>query len=241
MHFALFIFPEAVQNRKKEGGVQMLRLIAGIAVLLMTVVLQAEDGMVDEEGASAAQSRIYKQTMPDGSVQFTDKPLSSGAEPVDIRSVNTVEGAKKTVRPVDSELRKSAPPVVSRQEYAGLAVSSPEPGATIRNPVESIPIEVAIKPQLQPGDRLELTHNGQVLEGASLDRPERGTHQIQARILSAEGEVLIESEIVEIYIHRTTVGDIKRQQQPSNGGDTAIRPGTSQRPVQPLRPYSARP
>ncbi|MGJ3255631.1 MAG: hypothetical protein ACFE0K_04835 [Alcanivorax sp.] len=219
----------------------MLRLIMGITVLLMAVVLQAEDGIVDEEGASAAQSRIYKQTMPDGSVQFTDKPVSPGAEPVDIRSVNTVEGAKKKVRPVDSESQKSLPPVVSRQEYAGLAVSSPQQGATIRNPVESIPIEVVIKPQLQPGDQLELTHNGRVLEGTSLDRPERGAHQLQARILNAEGEVLIESEVVEFYIHRTTVGDIKRQQQPSNGGDATIQPGTSQRPVQPLRPYSARP
>lgn len=219
----------------------MLRVITVIAVLLTVTVLQAEDGVVDKEVAPEVPSGIYKQVMPDGSVQFTDKPLSSGAEPVNIRDVNTVEGARKKRQEIDAEIQEKAPPAASREEYSNLAISSPEPGATIRNPVEPIPIEVAINPQLQPGDRLELTDNGEVLEGASLVRPDRGTHQLRARIISAEGEVLIESDVIEVYIHRTTVGDIKRQQGSSSGGAVKMRPGTSQRPVQPMRPYSARP
>jgi hypothetical protein len=241
VHLALFICSVAVQNRKKQGDIKMLRLVTAIVVLSMAAALQAEEGDVDQEVTPQTQSGIYKQVMPDGSVQFTDKPLSSGAEPVDIRNVNTVEGAQKKRREIDTEIQEKAPPVASREEYSNLAISSPEQGATIRNPVEPIPIEIAINPQLQPGDRLELTDNGEVLEGASLVQPNRGTHQLQARVIGAEGEVLIESDVIEVYIHRTTVGDIKRQQGSSNGAAVKMRPGTSQRPVQPLRPYSARP
>ncbi|MBL4569778.1 MAG: hypothetical protein JKY21_01275 [Alcanivorax sp.] len=242
MHFALFICSVAVQNRKKQGDIKMLRLITAIVVLSMTAVLQAEEGRGDQEVTPETQSGIYKQVMPDGSVQFTDKPLSSGAEPVNIRNVNTVEGARKERREIDAEVQERTPPAASRKEYSGLSISSPAQGATIRNPVEPIPIEVAINPQLQPGDRLELTDNGKVLEGTSLVQPDRGTHQIQARIIDGKGKVLIESDVVEFYIHRTTVGDIKRQQEgSSNKGGVKMRPGASPRPVQPLRPYSARP
>ena len=133
------------------------------------------------------------------------------------------------------------PPVVPRVDYEVLTISSPGSGATIRNPVEPVPIEVAIKPQLQPGDRLELMDNGKVLSGTSLVQPERGAHRLQARILNAEGKILIESDVIEIYIHRTTVGNIERRQRPPERGEVKMRPGTSTRPVQPFRPSSSRP
>lgn len=220
----------------------MLRWITAIVVLSMATVLQADKDGIDQEVTPQTRSGIYKQVMPDGSVQFTDKPMSSGAEPVNIQNVNTVQGARKERPEIGAEVQEKTSPVPTRQEYSGLSISSPAQGATIRNPVEPIPIEVAIDPQLQPGDRLELTDNGKVIEGTSLVQPDRGAHQIQARIKSAKDKILIESDVVEFYIHRTTVGDIKRQQQgSSNDGAVQIRPGTSQRPVQPLRPYSARP
>lgn len=74
----------------------MLRWITAIVVLSMATVLQADKDGIDQEVTPQTRSGIYKQVMPDGSVQFTDKPMSSGAEPVNIQNVNTVQGLVKS-------------------------------------------------------------------------------------------------------------------------------------------------
>ncbi|EKF76138.1 hypothetical protein A11A3_01550 [Alcanivorax hongdengensis A-11-3] len=178
-----------------------------LLALLMSVVAWADESTREGPDTQQSASTIYQVTDENGNTVFTDKPPhGSEAKAVQLNRTNTVETTKvpaRKVAPAADNDDKKAP----HRDYGSLTITSPENETTIRNPDEAVSVAVALTPDLQQGDRLVLFDNGIEQQSMKLSAPERGVHNLQVKVLGKNGEVLISSDMIEIYVHRSTVSD----------------------------------
>lgn len=237
-------------------------LIAGL--LLCFGGLHAETAAEGEaEGEEAkASAKIYRSVDKHGNVIFSDQPAedSGASEEVHLRTPNMVPMKQVKLPQVDSQAAEEEP----AEEYRSLVITSPEPESTIRNPREPVPIVVDLQPSLQGEDRLVLFDNGEEQPGMELNTIIRGTHSLVVKVINPDGEVLISSEPVRVYVHRSTVqnfqngpgngnnrdpntiGDPASRGSPAKAGETASsgKPagaGEAAGPGKPARPAQQRP
>ncbi|MCP0914010.1 MULTISPECIES: DUF4124 domain-containing protein [Legionella] len=155
--------------------------------------------------ASSLFAQIYKWTDSNGNVHFSDRP-HPGAKKIDLPPVQTYSPP-----PVADETPE-APSTATLAPYTRIAITQPEDQATIRNNQGSIGVLVQVEPALRAGDKLQI-----LFDGAALGQPQttmafelqninRGSHTIAAQVLDAEGNVLITSESITIFMHRPRVG-----------------------------------
>ncbi|AFT68907.1 PKD domain containing protein [Alloalcanivorax dieselolei B5] len=170
---------------------------------------------------------IFRSVDEHGNVTFTDAPPEGrDAEAVRIGPTNTVPGPQRA-RP-SAEPPESSQPVFGG--YQRLAIVSPQPNATVRNPEGAISVEVALEPALQAGHRLEILDNGKPLSGTALRDPERGSHVLVARVLDQQGKELKRSAAVTVHVHRTSRLQSGRAPAPSGRagiGQAAQRGGAA--------------
>lgn len=193
-----------------------------VSVLFCSGGLHAETVSEQGEGAEGAESpqssaKIYRSVDEHGNVIFSDQPGDNRAsEEVHLRTPNAV--LMKQVRIPQAEPQATLQEPV--EEYRSLAITSPEPESTIRNPQEPVVVAVSLEPSLQGEDRLVLFDNGEAQAGMELNTVIRGTHSLVVKVLSAEGEVLIASEPVQVYVHRSTAQNF--QNAPGNGNNGSV-------------------
>lgn len=196
----------------------MKRCVTLLWMLLLAVWLTP---VLAESEAGGGQ--IYRTLDADGNVVFTDNPTADqAAEPVRLSPANAYSAPR--VRLPAASLTEQPQ---AGKGYQSLTIVSPEPGSTLRNVFESLPVKAGLSPSLAEGHRLVLFDNGVAQPGLLLDTPNPGVHVLQLKVLDEGGNVLISSEPAEVYVHRTTVNS--RQSRPPSQGPGA-RPGNTARP-----------
>lgn len=197
-------------------------LLAGL--LVCSGGLHADTGVEAEEEEVKGAAKIYRSVDKHGNVIFSDQPAedSNDSEEVHLRPSNSVPMKQVKLPQADSQAAEKE----QTQEYRSLAITSPEPESTIRNPQEPVPIVVDLQPSLQGEDRLVLFDNGEAQPGMELNTVIRGTHSLVVKVLGPDDEVLISSEPVQVYVHRSTVQNFQdrpNNRDPNTIGDPASR------------------
>ena len=195
-------------------------LLAGL--LVCSGALYAETGVESEDEEAKGAAKIYRSVDKHGNVSFSDQPVegSGASEEVHLRPPNAVPMKKVRLPQVDPGAAEKE----QTQEYRVLVITSPEPESTIRNPQEPLPVAVDLQPSLQGEDRLVLFDNGEAQPGMELNTLIRGTHSLVVKVMNPDDEVLISSEPVQVYVHRSTVQNF--QNKPGNGNGGSRDPNT---------------
>ena len=194
------------------------------AGMLLTALLMCSGGLraetaveVDGEEPNAS-AKIYRSVDKNGNVIFSDQPAegASASEEVHLRPPNAVPMKRVKLPEAESQIEEDEPP----EGYRSLVITRPEPESTIRNQQEPVVVSVDLQPSLQGDDRLVLFDNGEAQPGMALNTVIRGTHTLVVKVLNSDDEVLISSEPVQVYIHRSTVQNFRNS--PGNGGPGGI-------------------
>jgi hypothetical protein len=174
--------------------------------------------------ANISQALVYQTTEADGSVSFAYVPNSnsqplnlngagvSGFSAANVQTATPMASATSgSVASVSSTTATEATAKVSElSTYSKVVISSPIDQTTFQSQ-DPIPVNVETQPLLQDGDKLQLIVDGkpygqpQTESLFALAGLERGTHQIQARVINAKEAPLTVSQTVTIYKHQQSV------------------------------------
>lgn len=174
----------------------MIRLLLAVTSFLMINV---------------AHAQIYKWIDSQGVVHFSDKP-HPGSEQIIIPNVPGYSPpvGQNTGSQQNQEQQSTAQE--EQNQYTKIAIIQPLNEATIRNNQGFVLVAVEMEPALADGDNLQL-----VFDGAPMGEPQpnlvfqlngiyRGKHTLAVQIINSEGEVLLTSENITIFMHRPRVG-----------------------------------
>ena len=157
-----------------------------------------------------AAAEVYKLVLPDGSVIFSDQPVP-GAERIKVPPAQTY---KPPPIPVSSPRRSAEKDrKVEARHYEELRITTPEDDTPVRENAGNVHIEVALSPALRTaeGHRIVLYMDGEpVAEPGTrtvfdLKNVDRGTHQLQAAILDAQGKPIKTSDPVTFHLLRVSI------------------------------------
>ena len=198
---------------------------------------------------------------------FTDHPgKDATSEEVKLKKTNTVpvERVEMPEQLLESEEEEDGTGAPSGG-YSRLVIDSPEPGETLRNPSEPVPVQVTLTPSLKGDDKLVLFDNGAPQPAMQLEAPERGAHSLVVKVVGADGQVKMVSAAVEVFVHRSTASDFRPRppiidrngpaadvaRPPSRGGAAQVggaavsgggaSPGGAASPGKPAQPSRPRP
>ncbi|MDX2316559.1 MAG: DUF4124 domain-containing protein [Gammaproteobacteria bacterium] len=147
---------------------------------------------------------IYKYTLPNGNVVYSDKP-----PPAD-------QGEKVTLEPLQSFTLPPPPPLEDSTAknttpepagYETFQVTDPTNDATIRDNGGNVRVSLRLSPGLQSGHSIEVMMDGQSIgagQGTSvtLADVDRGTHTVQAAVKDNEGKEVVRSNSVIFHLKR---------------------------------------
>ena len=158
--------------------------------------------------AATASAEVYKWVDESGVVQYGDRPPASGAETVDLPPSSVYEP-----RPLQSLKRpgEQAPAGPAAVSYREIVIRQPGDNATVRDNTGAVDLEVELDPALQPGHRIAVILDGRTIfdqleaTRVSLSNVDRGTHEIQVKVLDADGAEQAASDPVTFHMHRATV------------------------------------
>lgn len=154
--------------------------------------------------ASSAGAEIYKRTLPNGEIEFSDRPPAEGAKPVELRPLLTVPAL---AAPAASESAQGKTPAVSGS-YDSFTIASPADDATVRSPgTGNLSVSFSIVPALNQGHAIEIFLDGSPFgrsetPSVTLNNVDRGTHRIQAAIVDDAGVEMVRSETITVHLHR---------------------------------------
>ncbi|MGB5354977.1 MAG: DUF4124 domain-containing protein [Woeseia sp.] len=158
--------------------------------------------------AGAVSAQVYKWVDEDGVVHYSDQP-APGAERVEIKQ-NT-----QRARPTGTAARPAARSAEAQPEptkpfaYTSLSFSSPTAEQTLWNIGGTLNVTLSLSPGLRSGDRVTLYFDGasQPIAGLSTQLEEvwRGTHNLQAEVVDANGTLMIRSEPIRFFVQQTSI------------------------------------
>lgn len=165
-----------------------------------------------------AQAAVYKRVLPDGSVIFSDQP-GPDAEEIETPKPQTFTPPPTStiIAPqTNSDKKPSAP-------YASLTITTPVHDETIRDNTGNVSVSVSIEPplQTQAAHKILIKLDGQVVgrpsttQQLTLENVDRGTHTVQASVLNATGNTLLDSESVTFHMKREST---LLKKKPPGGG-----------------------
>ena len=148
--------------------------------------------------ASPSNAEVFKQTMPDGSVVFTDQPVEGQArEKVDLKPVATIPA-------IDPSSVDYTPPEQTKEEMDfNISINSPSNGKTFRNAeADSISVLVAILPKTSSKHKIKMRIDGQEISPQTRTLPpqNRGEHTLTVEIL--RGSKVLSSASSTFFVHR---------------------------------------
>jgi hypothetical protein len=159
----------------------------------------------------AHAEQVYMQTDQNGNVTYSDTPADN-AKPVNLPQISTAPAPQPKQVPLATAPATMPVPVpVGNKPYIEFDLMQPIDQATIQNQ-PSIPVDVKVAPELQPGDKVQI-----MLDGAPwgppapaihfvFNAPERGTHTLSAELINASQQVIKETNTVTVYIHQAHNG-----------------------------------
>jgi len=162
-------------------------------------------------GAAPAATQVYRTFDAEGRLVLSDRPPPPGTpvEVIELRSPNTFLPPTRSPR-AGNEPSQAADPMVEANPYRWLRVVSPPHQAAIRENAGNVVITAAVDPELRPGDELQVYTNGVLRQRAqSLQIPlmhlDRGTHEVELRVVDETGNTVIASEPSVFHLQRRSV------------------------------------
>ncbi|WP_437879585.1 DUF4124 domain-containing protein [Pseudomonas sp. LRF_L74] len=176
--------------------------------------------------ACSVQAGVYTYIDADGNRVFTDQPPSGNAKRLEMAPSNAMPppGPSPYSTPDTPQ-----PPAIQIQVYQLLRILIPEPDATLRIDDGKLIVTLISEPSLLPEHRYRLLLDGTpVNEGSRspvfpLENVERGTHQLSAEIIDANGRIIERTPSQPFHIRQTTLSD-KRRNNPCQLDDYGVRP-----------------
>lgn len=165
----------------------------------------------------AADAEIFKHIDAKGNVTFTDISTKKNEKPhvvpppaMTYHSTNPSETAPESNPSSTNTTEETTDSDAT--SYRSLVISSPENNTVIRANGGSFSLELTAEPNLDTStdDQFSIILDGQPHQlsksnAVVLSNIERGPHTLQAQILNAENTVLVESEIINVQILRTSI------------------------------------
>ena len=168
----------------------------------------------------AQKTLIYKSVASDGSVEFTDQ-AAPNAVIVTPSPLNVVVSPTSQADQTIPDPATTAPEQASEDPSSGeqqdinlttitsVSINSPAHQETLIDHQEPIWVSIQTAPatRIPPGLTAEVMLDGErIVTGSSdrlpIDTPERGTHQLQVKIVDREGRVVAESAKHDIHIRQ---------------------------------------
>lgn len=145
---------------------------------------------------------VYKVVDEQGRVTYTDSPPKGlQAEKLELKESNSLPPVAARAQPPRSQQEPE------NTDYQ-LRIVFPPPAYHLNPGQRSLSVQVAVEPALSAEHRLQITDNGQPVQGTTLENiVVRGAHTLQARVVDARGRVLAESAPVQFFVHRPSVAN----------------------------------
>lgn len=153
-------------------------------------------------------AEVYKRTLPNGSVEFTDIAPDENAKPLKLAPLSTYPGQAPS--PVSTAAPDSGKATIDEPAYQSISITSPANDVTIRENGGSLTVNTSIKPALAAGHLLVLYLDGQKMQentsgNFQLSNVDRGTHSLQVHIMDHKGKTLLSSQSITIHLQRTSI------------------------------------
>lgn len=150
---------------------------------------------------------VYRHVDANGNVVYSDEP-GQGSR-IDLKPITVVDPAEVESRSRPADSTTTSPSAV---DYDRFAIASPSNGETLpTGQGGNVQVQLAIEPELQPGDRVQLRVDGEVSQSPmhtsvfALSQLERGEHRIQAELLDTQGRVRLSTPAITLYVQRASV------------------------------------
>ncbi len=160
--------------------------------------------------ATATAEEIYKWVDEDGVIHYSDQP-APGAEVIQLPDRPAPRQSRPAPRPASAAPSLEAQRAAASRpfSYESLAFSSPNPEQTLWNIGGTLNVAISLNPGLRQGHRVRLYFDGEPREisGTQVQLTEvyRGTHNLQAEVLDANGNLMIRSEPIRFYVQQTSI------------------------------------
>jgi len=159
--------------------------------------------------SAVAAPKVYKKVNPDGSVEYSDVPQDETAEPIKLKPLQSI-----TLPPLPATSSQPAPVEKEKPfKYKSIRIISPQDD----EPIRSNNGDFTANAELTPGLQSDLEHHlqwfmdGKALPGANsltlnLKNVDRGTHQLQLRVIDFDNRTVIETPSISFHILRVSLG-----------------------------------
>ncbi len=157
--------------------------------------------------ATASEGEIYKWILPDGSIQYSDRPPVKGAQKVELKPLQTYSlPATSAAPPANSESGQADD---EGSQYDSFSIASPADEAAIRDNTGDLTVTFAVRPKLVGGHVIDLFMDGQMAgrsagAAVTLGNVNRGSHRLHAVILDGDGSEVARTETITIHIKRAS-------------------------------------
>lgn len=167
-----------------------------------------------------ASNDVYMQKDSQGGVIFSDVPLNNNAQIIEnVDSTASSSPALTSALPPPN-LNNYHHPNGGMSSLTGPAQSIPYTSFDIASPknqesIQNQPVfkvSVTVQPALQKGDAVQIYLDGQPM-GAPMEStnfafpaPDRGTHQLSAILIDAQGNIAKQAGPITVYVHQAHVG-----------------------------------
>lgn len=159
----------------------------------------------------SAFGQVYRWVDEDGVVHYTDRPVE-GAEVVDLPEARGTKFRRPTPLPSAEAAGTAQQDADQGFSYDSFRVTQPSDEETLWNIGATLDVSLSLTPGLREGHEIEVWFDGSVVENRdprslSFTVPEvyRGTHNLWARVLDSNGQVLVQSNEITFYVQQTSV------------------------------------
>ena len=158
--------------------------------------------------ALTTNAQIYKSVDENGVVTFSDTPPSPSAN---TQTTIVKPNATKSIPAIEVPVAAATSETITALTPRTIAISSPKDNATIPMGAGIFDVTAELTIPLTEDEKLAL-----YLDGTLVDTPQtrnvwtlsyvlRGPHTLQVRRLSASGETVSESEVINVFVLRPSV------------------------------------
>ncbi len=194
----------------------------GFSLWLFSILIALTNATIAIEPSSSEtksatdKTTVYRNVNEDGVVEFSDKNVTN-SEKLELKPTNTFKAADKKITPAPTTTKEKSSSSQNGVTYKKISIASPAAEQQIRSNDGLLTVSVSTKPGLNSaaGDQIELFMDGrsqgkQQNTSFSLNEVFRGEHKLQAKIVNKNGDVLISSKTISIYIQKySTINPIK--------------------------------
>ena len=157
---------------------------------------------------TAAGAQVYKRIGPDGKVYFSDQP---GA---DAREVDIAPAQAVSLTPLPAQTGAAQPRNDAGASYTEFTIVSPTSDQGVRANDGNVTVSLSLQPELMSGHTVILNVDGEDGEqirssggmSIELNNLSRGRHSVEATVVDAEGNALIQAGPLSFNVLRVAVG-----------------------------------